>query len=95
MPSSALSAAPSEMLRGLQQRKRPQRPMNLRVAPADGGPHGEESASPPSIDVQDQAAEDEFARAMKEYRQRSGRMFPTWCEVLEVLLGLGYRKSIG
>ena len=95
MPSSALSAAPSEMLRGLQQRKRPQRPVNLRVAPADGGPLGEESAGPPSIDARDQAAEVELARAMKEYRLRSGRMFPTWCEVLEVLLDLGYRKSSG
>jgi hypothetical protein len=35
---------------------------------------------------------EEFARAMAEYRQRSGRMFPTWCEVLEVLQSLGYRR---
>jgi hypothetical protein len=32
---------------------------------------------------------------MHEYRQRSGRMFPTWSEVLEVVTGLGYRKSAG
>ena len=30
--------------------------------------------------------------AMKEYKQRSGRMFPTWSEVLEVLRELGYEK---
>src|SRR4051794_11138046 len=35
----------------------------------------------------------EFMRAMHEYKQRSGRMFPSWSEVLEVLQGLGYEKS--
>ncbi len=37
-------------------------------------------------------AEIEFMLAMKEYKQRSGRMFPTWSEVLEVLRELGYEK---
>jgi hypothetical protein len=37
-------------------------------------------------------AEMEFMRAMNEYKKRSGRMFPTWSEVLEVLRGLGYEK---
>ena len=37
-------------------------------------------------------AEMEFMLAMNEYKQRSGRMFPTWSEVLEVLQGLGYEK---
>ena len=30
--------------------------------------------------------------ALQEYKRRSGRMFPTWSEVLEVLRALGYRK---
>jgi hypothetical protein len=30
--------------------------------------------------------------AMQEYKRRSGRMFPTWSEVLEVLHELGYEK---
>ena len=30
-------------------------------------------------------AEIRFMNAMQEYKQRSGRMFPTWSEVLEVL----------
>jgi hypothetical protein len=38
------------------------------------------------------AAECEFVRAMQAYKQASGRMFPTWSEVLEVLQGLGYQK---
>jgi hypothetical protein len=37
-------------------------------------------------------AELEFMQAMHEYKQKSGRMFPTWSEVLEVLRSLGYEK---
>jgi hypothetical protein len=37
-------------------------------------------------------AEKEFMMAMNEYKRRSGRMFPTWSEVLEVLRELGYEK---
>lgn len=39
-------------------------------------------------------AEMEFMLAMNAYKQRSGRMFPTWSEVLEVLRGLGYEKPV-
>src|SRR4051794_6562538 len=38
------------------------------------------------------AAEVEFMKAIQEYKHASGRMFPTWSEVLEVLQGLGYCK---
>ncbi len=38
------------------------------------------------------AAEMEFMQAMQDYKASSGRMFPTWSEVLEVLLDLGYEK---
>jgi hypothetical protein len=41
------------------------------------------------------AAEMEFMLAMNEYKRRSGRMFPTWSEVLEVLRDLGYVKTTG
>lgn len=34
----------------------------------------------------------EFMNAMDDYKRRSGRPFPTWSEVLEVLRDLGYRK---
>lgn len=37
-------------------------------------------------------AETEFMLAMNDYKHRSGRMFPTWSEVLEVLRDLGYEK---
>ena len=39
------------------------------------------------------AAETEFLQAIQEYKRKSGRMFPTWSEVLEVLRDLGYRKA--
>ena len=34
----------------------------------------------------------EFMKAMDEYKRRSGRMFPTWSEVLEVVRSLGYNR---
>jgi hypothetical protein len=37
-------------------------------------------------------AEREFLQAIEEYKEKSGRMFPTWSEVLEVLQTLGYQK---
>lgn len=39
-------------------------------------------------------AELEFMRAIQEYKQRTGRMYPTWSEVLEVLRALGYKKTV-
>jgi hypothetical protein len=36
----------------------------------------------------------EFMQAMHDYKQSSGRMFPTWSEVLEVLQALGYQKPV-
>ena len=38
------------------------------------------------------AEEVEFMKAMDDYKRLSGRQFPTWSEVLEVLNALGYRK---
>ena len=35
----------------------------------------------------------EFMHAMDQYKRKSGRMFPTCSEVLEVLRGLGYEKK--
>ncbi len=34
----------------------------------------------------------EFMNALDEYKRKSGRMFPTCSEVLEVIRGLGYIK---
>ena len=34
----------------------------------------------------------EFMKAMDQYKRDNRRPFPTWSEVLEVLMSLGYRK---
>lgn len=47
---------------------------------------------PTTCERQYSSAELEFMQAMHEYKQSSGRMFPTWSEVLEVLRSLGYDK---
>jgi hypothetical protein len=36
----------------------------------------------------------EFKLSMEDYKRWSGRQFPTWSEILEVLRGLGYAKRI-
>jgi hypothetical protein len=48
-------------------------------------------ARPICVTVED---EREFQLAMEEYKRRSGRLFPTWSEILEVLRALGYAKRI-
>lgn len=40
-------------------------------------------------------AEVEFMKAMDDYKRKSGRPFPTWSEVLEVVFSLGYRQVEG
>ena len=40
-------------------------------------------------------AEMEFILTIEAYKRSSGRMFPTWAEVLEIVQGLGYEKSGG
>jgi hypothetical protein len=35
----------------------------------------------------------EFMNALDDYKRKSGRMFPTCSEVLEVVRGLGYMKA--
>ncbi len=38
------------------------------------------------------SAEAEFFKAMQDYKDWSHRLFPTWSEVLEVAVSLGYEK---
>lgn len=35
----------------------------------------------------------ELMMAIQQYKAASGRKYPTWTEILEVLLGLGYTKD--
>lgn len=48
---------------------------------------------PATCDRSYNSEELEFMQAMQDYKQSSGRMFPTWSEVLEVIVALGYKKS--
>jgi hypothetical protein len=50
---------------------------------------------PTTCDLDYSKAQLEFMKAMQDYKQSSGRMYPTWSEVLEVLVGLGYEKPAG
>ena len=34
----------------------------------------------------------EFLRAVEQYQKKFRRRYPSWREVLKILLGLGYRK---
>ena len=52
-------------------------------------------AVPTVCDRDLKAAERELEVAMQDYKQSSGRKFPTWSEVLEVLVALGYEKAAG
>ena len=49
---------------------------------------------PTTCDRDYSAAEMEFMQAIQEYKSKSGRMFPTWSEVLEVLQALGYERTL-
>jgi hypothetical protein len=60
--------------------------------PARHGTGRRRYVDPTACEVDFAAAVEELQQAMEQYKQSSGRMFPTWCEVLEVLQGLRYRK---
>jgi hypothetical protein len=34
----------------------------------------------------------EFLQAVDDYRTREGRPFPTWSEIFQILIALGYRR---
>ncbi|MHC5541102.1 hypothetical protein ACYOEI_23010 [Singulisphaera rosea] len=46
----------------------------------------------PGNDGRDDESVREFADAIRAYREASGRPFPAWSEILEILHNLGYRK---
>jgi hypothetical protein len=72
-------------------RSRAESPSAKFVAPRTVSASSPTSSTGP-IEVSKEA-EREFMDAMQAYKEASGRMFPTWSEVLEVLKNLGYQKS--
>ena len=71
-------------------RCRPRRQQTKRVDAATGR---RRRVAPKTYEHDASEAERELMQAMQEYKQSSGRMFPTWSEVLEVVQGLGYQKQ--
>lgn len=67
----------------------------LRAAQARNSSLRRRHVDPATCERDYSRAEVEFMNAMAEYKKRSGRMFPTWSEVLEVLVSLGYQKGEG
>ena len=67
----------------------------LRAATARNASGRRRYIDPTTCDRDYSLAEREFMQAMHDYKQSSGRMFPTWSEVLEVLHALGYEKPEG
>ncbi len=76
-----------------------------RKAPVEAAPASEERRQSPRRKVERRRMIDpttcerdysqdeiEFMRAMDDYKRKSGRMFPTWSEVLEVVRSLGYAR---
>ena len=66
-----------------------------RAAAARKASNRRRQIDPTTTDRDYSAEELEFMQAMQLYKEWSGRMFPTWSEVLEVLQGLGYSKDLG
>lgn len=64
----------------------------IRAATARNASGRRRFIDPTTCDRDYSVAEREFMQAMQDYKHRSGRMFPTWSEVLEVLRDLGYEK---
>lgn len=64
----------------------------IRAASARNSSGRRRFVDPTTCEREYSVAEREFMEAMQTYKHRSGRMFPTWSEVLEVLLSLGYEK---
>ena len=55
-------------------------------------PRRRRQIDPTTCEREYDTAEIEFMHALDEYKRASGRMFPTCSEILEVLVGLGYRQ---
>jgi hypothetical protein len=88
-PARIMLAAPSADIVARPEVMRWAGPKGRGTKPAEAG---QATGNPMAGEAEMAEAERELARAMQEYKRRSGRMFPTWSEVLEVVQGLGYRK---
>ncbi len=86
-PFSATDHTTSEML--LNKRAHAQA---VRAATARAVSGRRRFVDPTTCEREYNEAELEFMQAIQDYKKSSGRMFPTWSEVLEVFTKLGYEK---
>ncbi|MCL2744229.1 MAG: hypothetical protein FWE67_10285 [Planctomycetaceae bacterium] len=56
--------------------------------------HRRRKVDPTTATLHYSSDEVEFMNALNDYKRSSGRMFPTCCEILEVLKNLGYEKTV-
>ena len=78
--------------KGSERRKKDSTPTATVAAPERRKTKRRRQIDPTTCERDYSGAEVEFMRAMDDYKRKSGRPFPTWSEVLEVLMSLGYRK---
>lgn len=92
LPASPASAPTPEDLRPEDWTNRRASEQAFRAATARQASGRRRFVDPTTCDREYSDEELEFMQAMQEYKKSSGRMFPTWSEVLEVLRALGYMK---
>jgi hypothetical protein len=63
-----------------------------RAAQARKGSGRRRLVDPATCDRDYSRAEVEFMQAMHQYKTVSGRLYPSWAEVLQVVYRLGYQK---
>lgn len=90
-PNGHASTAPDELTPGQWSDSRASA-QALRAAQARQVSGRRRFVDPATCEREYSDAEVEFMHAIQDYKQKSGRMFPTWSEVLEVLQSLGYEK---
>ena len=89
--------APSELIVSRRQSAKERRVPPVPEEPSFSGPERRKverrrQIDPTTCERDYRPDEVEFIKAMDDYKRRSGRQFPTWSEVLEVIRDSGYRK---
>ena len=67
-----------------------------RKAPASKSPAAKKP-TPGAATKPDQMEPDvlEFIQAIDDYKRHESRPFPSWSEILEIVKGLGYERTVG
>ena len=95
MPSTPTAPADRTESEGLPIHNRARVAQAARAAQARNASGRRRLIDPTTCERDYSVAELEFLQAIQAYKQASGRNFPTWSEVLEVVRSLGYEKTTG